>query len=327
MNEILLKSGQSIEIPEKGFEFLKSKIEKLNLKSLAKKIPPIELNTISERDLAVQKLDMWGKKELVCFKKFFTVTLNFEQSLLEELTRYVDASRGEEWHEEFDTNHISAETMLKYIALTYTVRGQYIPKNKADSKNLPTTDEATLALFDTTNKTEIHQKAKFSSSIRTESGILTAKVNHWMKKTDFLEFGKTAPEWTNYFFNLNQVARAKTIDIKNVNYMGGILQTFLRIEQEKKKVKYNKEGYSGEIGMRISFNGTVIYVKEFRRKIGYLYFFHDMSGNIIKWVSDKNMGFEKGETYALSGEVKSHEVDKWADLPTTTIIHAKKESI
>jgi DUF2075 family protein len=88
-----------------------------------------------------------------------------------------------------------------------------------------------------------------------------------MKKTDFLEFGKTAPEWTNYFFNLNQVARAKTIDIKNVNYMGGILQTFLRIEQENKKVKYNKEGYSGEIGMRISFNGTVFTSKNLEEKL------------------------------------------------------------
>jgi hypothetical protein len=435
--------SQDTEISERGYEFLKEKIDKLNAKAAKWHVPPLELGVVREREVPVTKRDMWGNEENVGVKKLYTIQikgvtprvegyvfigkvqhttggenilniapgspiknlpdiyrtakaecdvckekrerfntfiLQLEQEdlqrfpdkkahdliqvgsaclhrflpgisvdqlmnyakLIEELRAFRDGSGGEEWDDDSDYDaerggpnpfrrHVNTETLLKYIALTYMARGEYVSKSKGGYDKFPTAEEASSVMFDTKHQTWINDQARKNPAIRNGANDLAAKVIHWMKKMDFNELGRNSPEWANYFGNLNVVAHSSSMDIKNANYLGGVFQTYLRMEQEKEKsAAAQGKGYVGTVGQRIAFNGTL----RVKRPLpvshwgqSYLYVFEDMDKNNIKWITNKDMGFEVGQTYSMSGKVKVHEVDKWTKQPTTVITHGKIETM
>ena len=280
-----------------------------------------------------------------CLKRFLPgisveALLNYAE-LIEELRRYRNNSSGDEWNDEDDMGrepggpnpwrrHVDTETLLKYIALVYMARGEYVSKSKAGFDKIPTAEEAVNTMFDRKHQTWVHQQAQKDPNIKNNADGLAAKVNHWMKKTDFNEFGKNDVEWANYFGNLNVVAHSSTMDVKNADYLGGVFQTYQRMENEKEKAASAAgKGYVGTVGQKLAFNGTLRYTKPLSSQWGvsFLYVFEDMDKNNIKWISSKDMKLEVGKTYSMSGKVKSHEVDKWTKQPTTVITHGKIEAM
>lgn len=441
-NDIQLDDlSQEAEIPERGLEFLREKIAKLNAKADRWGVPHLELVVVREREVPIKSQNMWGSDETMGVKKLYTVKiegdaphvegytfigkvqhttggenilniapnspiknlpeiyrtakaecdvckerrerfntfilqltkddterfpdkktgdliqvgsacltrflpgisvdalLNYAK-LIEELRAFRDGAGGEEWDDEGGDGeasqpyafrrHVDTETLLNYITLTYRARGEYVSKSKGGFDKFPTAEEAVQVMFDRKHQTWVHGQAKTNPAIRNDAVALAAKVAHWMKSMDFNELGKNSPEWANYFGNLNVIAHAPTMDIKNANYLGGVFQTYLRMEQEKEKeAAAQGKGYVGTVGQRVAFNGTLRVNKPLASQWGtsYLYVFSDMDKNNIKWITNKNMGFEVGQTYSMSGKVKAHEVDKWTKQPTTVITHGKLETM
>ena len=170
-------------------------------------------------------------------------------SIIEELRAYREGSGGDEWDDDMDYDpergapnpyrrHVPTETLLKYVALVYVTNGEYVSKSKGASsfgEKTPTSDEALNVMFDSKHQTHIHQEVIRTPSLKDKADVLAAQVGHWMKNMDFNELGKNTPEWQNYFGNLQIISRSSTMDIKNAGYLGGVFQTYLKIEREKEK--------------------------------------------------------------------------------------------
>lgn len=311
------------EVTERGFEFLTNKIQFF---------PELHAEITSERNVVVNKVDLWGKKEPIGIQKYLTfklvgLDLIKDSKSLNKIELYLNGCQGDEWNEDFEfglnQKYLKTETLLKYVIFAYVARGKFVSKNKADDTNPSTIDEATKSMFDATNKTWIHNKLKFNTSLRQDAESLISKTIHWMKKKDFNEFGEISPEWSTYFNKLNEVAHSEIIDLKKATYVGGILQTFLRVDEEKtKKEKFRKE-YIGIIGEEILFHGKLLIELPCFNTSTFTYLFKNLDNSIIKWYSDKNMNLKLGRTYCISGQVKSHEVDIDTKQPTTVIINGK----
>jgi hypothetical protein len=257
------------------------------------------MNTISEalKEEVVSRNDMWNTKEIVGIR--------------------------DENEEELKCVHV--KTLLKYIIVTYIANGKFIPKSK-DSPSTPATySEAMNVMLNSENNTEIHKRVKYHSIARNAVGDMLSNILHWMKRTNLEEFGKET-SFQPYFSKLEKIARTEYISPKESHYVAGIFQTYLQFSENKRRKEIPRgEDYVGAIGEIIRFNGTVLSAKT--AKYGkVIYIFHDMSGKIIKCVM-RNVGFEKGNTYSISGVVKSHEVDIWTKIPTTVIVDAKRETI
>lgn len=268
-------------------------------------------------------------------------TLIHYAQLIEELRQFRNGSTGD-WDDESGESdmasspnpyrrHADTDLLLKYIALVYTARGKYVPKSKAGFDSQPTAEEALYVMFDREGKTWVRGMVQKNPQLATQADELANNVSHWMKKTDFNELGKNSPDWANYYGNLNIVAHAPTIDTKNIGYLGGVLQSFLRYEKEKVKSESPKS-YVGQPGEMIHFNGLLTHEKsmpnQFQRGgVITIYEFEDLDGNVLKWFASKNLGLKKNERYPMTATVKKHEVDKFSKQPTTYITHGKLEKM
>lgn len=226
--------------------------------------------------------------------------------------------------------YVSTETLMKYIALVYTVRGKYTSKSKSDMGDPATSEEALEAMFDNKNQTYISKMVKQNPVFLNQGKELATKVIHWMKLQDFNEMGKNKPDMANYFGNLNVISRSPSVSVKNDGYLGGILQSYLYHEkmQQQSQITGTKK-YIGQIGQRINFNGLLKNQKAFpnqwTRGTVILYRFEDLDGNNIVWWANNNLNLVDGERYPLSGLVKKQEVDKFTKQPTTTIKNGRLE--
>jgi len=228
--------------------------------------------------------------------------------------------------------HFNTETLMAYISLVYNIRGKYISKSKSDFENSPTTEEALAALFDRKQQTHIHQMVAKNPNLAKQAKELSVKVVHWMKNHDFNEDAKKNPEMANYFGNLNVVAHAPSISIKNVGYLGGALQSYLYYERMKERTQTagsTTKKYVGKIGERINFNGLLKFQKSFPNQFSggtvTLFKFEDLDGNNIHWWANSKIDLAIGQRYSMSGIVKKQEVDKWNNQPTTIVKNARLE--
>jgi hypothetical protein len=226
--------------------------------------------------------------------------------------------------------HLNTETLMMYIALVYSARGEYVPKSKASYDRAATSEEAIDVLFDRDRKTHVSKMLDKNPVLASQSKVLAGKVVDWMKKQDFNEMGKNKPDMANYFGNLNVIAHSPSVNIKNVGYMGGILQSYLYYERTKAQTDAGSgKKYVGQVGQRIVFNGLVkdqkAFPSQFTGGTVTLYKFEDLDGNNIHWWANKNLNLQTGQRYSLSGLVKKQEVDKWTKQPTTVIKNAKLE--
>ena len=318
-------SQTTFEVTERGFDFLCPKI---------KRYSTLQVSIVEERNVPIIKKDLWGINETIAFKKYFMVNLtglnDLDEKTKQRIQLYIDGSQGEEWNDdqdELNQKHIKTETLLKYVVLAYIAQGKFVANNKSDLDNQPTIDTAICSLLDIHNKTWVHAKLKLNVELRQDAEILFAKITHWLKKMDFVEFSKFSPDWMDYFIRLHEVSHSQMIDIKNAKYVAGLLQTFLRFEKEKTKEEKGI-GYVGVIGQSMMFRGKVIVSKSLfgcKKFEAHLYMFQDLSGNLIKWVTNKKDGIKLGVVHNVSGKVKSHQVDTFIKQPTTVITHAKFE--
>jgi hypothetical protein len=287
-----------------------------------------------------------------CLKRFLPgisvdALIHYAQ-MLEDIRAYKDGSEGD-WDDDENgrernapnayKNHIYTETLMKYIALTYVVRGKYVPKSKADSDNTPTSQEAAEAMFNFDSKStdntggHVYRMVKGNPSLMKQAEELSSKVTHWMKNTNFTDMVPAGSEWSDYYHNLNVVSKALTTSTRNIGYLAGVFQNYLKKEGMKEKEAAAKgKGYIGKVGEKVSFNGLVRGVKSFpstfaRNAMVYLYTFEDLDGNNVKWFSSKDMGFEEGQRYPLIGKVKTQEIDKYTKQPTTVVTHVKRETM
>jgi hypothetical protein len=286
-----------------------------------------------------------------CLKRFLPgisvdALIHYAQ-MLEDIRAYKRGSEGD-WDDEGGEgrepgapnayrDHIYTETIMKYICLVYVVRGKYIPKSKADFDNIPTSQEALSTMFDfdlrvdDEHKGHVQKMAESNPSLIKQAEELRAKVVNWMKNTNFTEMVPAGSEWSDYYHNLNVVSKASTISSKNIGYLAGVFQNYLKKEGMKEKEAAAKgKGYIGKVGERVSFNGLVRGIRSFessfaRGAMVYLYTFEDLDGNNVKWFSSKDMGFQEGERYPLTGKVKTQEIDKYTKQPTTVVTHVKRE--
>lgn len=288
-----------------------------------------------------------------CLKRFLPgisvdVLIHYAQ-MLEDIRAYKSGSEGD-WDDENDgerersspnayRDHIYTETIMKYICLVYVVRGKYVPKSKADFDNIPTSQEALSTMFDfdlrvdDKNKGHVQRMTESNPALIKQAEELSAKVVNWMKNTNFNEMVPAGSEWSDYYHNLSVVSKAATISSRNVGYLAGVFQNYLKKEGMKEKEAASKgKGYIGKIGEKVSFNGLLKGVKSFpstfaRGAMVYLYTFEDLDGNNVKWFASKDMGFEEEQRYPLIGKVKTQEIDKYTKQPTTVVTHVKRETM
>ncbi len=276
-----------------------------------------------------------------CLKRFLpgisVDTLIGYAQMIEMLRRYREGDEDYDDYEEYERggpnifrSHVNTETLLAYIALVYTVRGEYIPKSKADFNKFPTSEEAVSVMFDRKGQTLVSKKAQQNKVFVDQAKILAQKVSKWMKEQDFNTLGKNKPEMSNYFGNLNVVSHAPSISIKNAPFLGGVFQSYLYWERRQAQAQnVGPKKYVGKIGERIFFNGLLksqkAFPSQFGQKTVILYKFEDLDGNNIQWWANTNLNLQDNQRYSMSGIVKKQEVDKWSQQPTTTIKNDRRE--
>jgi len=283
-----------------------------------------------------------------CLKRFLPgvsvdALLNYAK-LIEELRKSI-SSEGDPDSESWDAaernspnayrNHVSTDTLMKYIALTYVARGKFISKKSAGYDLPSTSDEATSVMFSSRpEESFVFGKIEGNMALKDEAERLAKNAIEWMRKEDFHILGDKAPEWANYYHNLHVVAHSSTLNIKNAGYLAGVFNSYIRKENEIKKAAAAKgKDYIGKIGDKMSFHGRLLSVYGpkpsawGRGGIVIMYAFEDLDGNHIKWWTSKDLKLTVGETYPITGIVKAQEVDKYSGQPTTMIKNGKIEKM
>ena len=276
-----------------------------------------------------------------CLKRFLpgisVDTLIGYAQMIELVRRYREGDEDYDEYGEYERGgpnifrgHINTDTLLAYIALVYTVRGEYVPRSKADAGKPATSDEAVNVLFDRDQMSHVAREVKRNKVYLDQAKAVSHKASKWMKDQDFNEMGKNKPEMSNYFGNLNVVAHSPSISVKNSAYLGGAFQSYLYWERRQAQSQnVGPKKFVGKIGERINFNGLVKSQKSFPSQFGggtvILYKFDDLDGNNVQWWANTNLNLQDGQRYSLSGIVKKQEVDKWSQQPTTTIKNARLE--
>lgn len=282
-----------------------------------------------------------------CLKRFLpgvsVDALLYYARIIEELRQFKEGSVGNEWDDEGAMDgpsapdayrrHVNTETLMKYIILVYNARGKFISRSKAGPGEPSTADEALDVMFYVKRHPEdiepaAIQKMKNSQALVRQSEEMAAKTIHWMKQQDLNSFNQDS-QWANYYHNLNVVAHAPSIDVKNAAYLAGVLQVYLRVEKDKTKQEFSGDKtYIGKVGEKIEFNGLLKDVKVAPSPYGgnfYVYKFEDLDGNSVKWVTNKDLtaSIKIGERYPISGLVKKQAIDMFDKIQTTTIKNGK----
>ena len=286
-----------------------------------------------------------------CLKRFLPgvsvdALLNYAK-LIEELRKSI-SSEGDPDSESWDAtefrdrsdpniyrHHVNTETLMKYIALVYVARGKFISKKAADMNNPATSEEAIGVMFSARPQEDYIVKiVEENPSLKNEAERLAKNSIEWMRQEDFHALGDKAPEWENYYHNMHVVAHSSTLNVKNAGYLAGVFSSYLRKENELKKASMAKgKAYVGKIGDKISFHGKLLSVYGpkpsawGRGGIVIMYAFEDLDGNHIKWWTSKDLKLNVGETYPMTGIVKSQEIDKYSKQPTTMIKNGKIEKM
>jgi hypothetical protein len=281
-----------------------------------------------------------------CLKRFLpdlSVSKFMNYAKLIELIRNIRGG-GDEYDDDYDEyeksgpnayrGHVNTDTLMAYICLVYTVRGEYIPKSKADPYNgkTATAEEAVDVLFDRGQKMFVSKQAVSNKTFVSQAKVLADKVNKWMKEQDFNKMGQYKPEMATYFGNLQVITHSPSIRVKKRRLFGCALQSYLHWERKQAQAQnVGPKKFVGRIGERINFNGLVKSQKAFPSQFGprggmvILYKFEDLDGNNIQWWANTNLNLKDGQRYSMSGIVKKQEVDKWSQQPTTIIKNVRLE--
>jgi len=241
-----------------------------------------------------------------------------------------DSLRGDKSAPDQYKNHIPTDILLKYVILAYVGTGKFVSKKKVDiaSGEISTAEEALKMMFDKDREeNNIVKRLKANPHLLDHAKDLEGKVKTWMEATNFNDFSKSNPIFSDYYHNINILSKSPTINTRNVGYFASILSTYLRNNKpSNEKTEDSEKTFVGRIGERINFHGKLLSMKSFPSKFGSnvtLYKFENLDGNRIDWWSSLDPGFIQGEIYSLSGLVKEHKIDGYTKLPTTMVKNVK----
>jgi hypothetical protein len=231
-----------------------------------------------------------------------------------------------------NSKYYSASDFLVYICIAYFMEGKYISGTKArqnmDSGEGSKISTADLAKNIRSNRDKDLQKEV--DALRPKATELAKKIEEWKETKDWDALADQKPELANYFQNMKVIANASAIQYKNAGYHASLLGMYLRDQANVERERQNAEDaktktYIGNVGEKITFDGTVRVSKPFQSQygVGYMYVFNDPSGNEVVYFASNDMGFEVGKTYQLQATVKAHQPSKYNQQPQTIITRAK----
>lgn len=164
---------------------------------------------------------------------------------------------------------------------------------------------------------------------------LSKEIMEWMKTHDFKLDAVNKPEMANYFNNLDIISKSSTVKLKNINFVGGILISYL-IEKDKIRKKQEQDSkkpseYVGQVGGKINnIIVTLLFQRNFESQYGFgtIYNFEDEQGNRLTWFSSKDIGLtDKTKYKILNGTVKAQQENTYGKYKETIITRVKLESL
>lgn len=234
-----------------------------------------------------------------------------------------------------------------WLSATYLHTGKYLSKKKAEEFGTqPTLERAFIAMNSITsmgNEDEIHLKIRTDDGFKQKSESLNKEFLDWSKSKDFDTLIAQKPDYADFFHNLKVISKQDVFKSKNSGFFSALFQLFLRDKGELEKINAQKEStadfkYFGQPGEKIKVKVKVKKIKEYESQWGRGLIVTmeaegqeidpttgqpvSKKGNLL-YFNSGNFELNEGEEGEIITTVKSHQINKFTQIPETVVTRAK----
>jgi hypothetical protein len=244
--------------------------------------------------------------------------------------------------------YIAQEDLGFWISAVYLYTGKYISKKKAQefSEQGNPVESTVQAAFTARTPSKdyvdkVYTRVREDEDFKKRSEDLTKEFMEWSKTKDFDAEAEKKPEYSDFFHNLKVLSKQNFFKRTNSALFGALFATFLRDKGDfEKKAALKKSSadftYFGEVGQKTRIKVKVNKIKEYESQYGQGLIVNmegeqtatDSSGqsivkkgNVLYFTS--NFELEEGEEAEIEATVKSHQPNKYTQIPETQITRAK----
>lgn len=241
-------------------------------------------------------------------------------------------------------NWMEASQLAFWLSATYLHTGKYFSKKKAQELEAqPTLDVALQAMLPAKgDKNEIHSRVYTEEEFHKKSVDFSNEFLEWAKTKDFDTLIQQKPEYADFFHNLKVISKQDMLRIQNFGFFSALFQVFLRDKGELEKKAALKKAtsdftYFGQPGEKIKVKVKVNKIKEYESQWGRGLIVTmeaegsetdpasgqsvSKKGNLLYFTS--NFELEENEEAEITATVKSHQPNKFTQIPETVITRAK----
>lgn len=135
-------------------------------------------------------------------------------------------------------------------------------------------------------------------------------------------------------YKLADYSNVATVTARHIGILASATILGLRSQEREQKAVAAKveraasgavDAYIGTVGAKVEVERAVVtFVREFEGNYGLTTLVKfDTEQGAVQWWKSGSADFEAGQTFALKGTVKGHEVDRFSQRPTTTLTRCK----
>jgi uncharacterized protein (DUF2147 family) len=222
----------------------------------------------------------------------------------------------------------SVSDIIHAAARIVAAEGWYVSRAKVEQQGedgtLVSTSSRVLNVLAPFNKQEQeHVDAEYPANEKAEA-LATATI-------EALNALNPRNEWE---YKLADYAKVATVTARHIGILASATILGLRAQEREQKATAEKvtraasgavDAYIGTVGAKVSVERAVVtFVREFEGNYGITTLVKfDTEQGAVQWWKSGYADFEAGQTYALTGTVKGHEVDRFSQRPTTTLTRCK----
>jgi hypothetical protein len=247
-------------------------------------------------------------------------------------------------------NYLDHGSMGLWLSATYLHTGKYLSKKKAEEFSTSSTlDRAFYAMNSRIGmergrdiEDEIHKRMRTEEDFKQKADALAKEFIQWSKTKDFDILINQKPEFSDFFHNLKVIAKQETFKSNNAGFFSALFQLFLRDRGDLERMAAMKASaadftHFGQPGEKIKLKAKVNKIKEYESQWGQGIIVMmeaegrsidpttqqsvTKKGNLIYFTKSFELG--EGEEGEIEATVKSHQQNKYTQVPETMVTRVK----
>lgn len=247
-------------------------------------------------------------------------------------------------------DYMSQEELGLWLSAVYLHTGKFISKKKATEFQTSSTIDNVFSAMNSRTGMErgrdiedpVHRRMREDEVFINKANSLNAEFLEWAKTKDFDALMTQNPNFSDFYHNLKVLSKQNTFKTKNSGFFSALFATFLRDKGEMEKKSAQKKAsadftYFGKPGEKIKVKIKVNKIKEYESQYGQGLIINmegngqevdsatgqplSKRGNLLYFTSKFEL--EEGEEAEIEATVKSHQPNKYTQIPETVITRAK----